>query len=126
MATILMTEDFWKNSQFSAARHYGGMQANFGEGSHIFEIVNKNGTTLFELSTPGSPDYVGRDSMAIPPGEPADLVDVEFIPFYKKLGRKRFIEVLLEHEKQSRSELLEIYESETNSKRKEADHAAHT
>lgn len=47
-----MTEDFWKNSQFSVARHYGGMQANFGEGSHIFEIVNKNGTTLFELSTP--------------------------------------------------------------------------
>lgn len=55
-----MTEDFWKNSQFSVARHYGGMQANFGEGSHIFEIVNKNGTTLFELSTPRPPRLRGR------------------------------------------------------------------
>lgn len=112
-----MTEDYWMNSQFSVARHYGGMQANFGEGSHLFEIVNKNGTTLFELSTPGHPDYVAGDGKAIPPGEPADLVDVEFIPFYKKLGRDRFIEVLQEHEWASRKALLDIFKNETKTKK---------
>lgn len=113
MATILMTEEYWMGSQFSVARHYGGMQANFGEGSHIFEIVNKNGTTLFELSTPGHPDYAAGDGKAIPPGEPADLVDVEFIPFYKKLGRDRFIEVLENNPTASRKALLTVYKDLT-------------
>ena len=34
------------------------------------------------------------NGMAIPPGEPVDLVLVEWIPIYKKLGRDRFIEII--------------------------------
>lgn len=112
MATILMTEEYWMGSQFSVARYYGGINANFGEGAHSFSIVNKNGITLLELSNPKSKHYV-KEGKAIPPGEPADLVDVEFIPFYKKLGRDRFTEVLEANPTASRKALLTIYKDIT-------------
>lgn len=57
-------------------------------------ICNKYGITLVELSNPASEYYVGDDNMAIPPGEPADLVLAEWIPIYNKLGRDRFIEII--------------------------------
>lgn len=68
------------NSQFSLVRFYGGCKIN-GED---YSIVDKDGTTLLELS----------DGMAIEPGEPADLIMNKAIPAYKKLGRQRFIELL--------------------------------
>lgn len=40
-------------------------------------------------------------------------MDGEFIPFYKKLGRDRFIEVLQEHPCASRAFLLKTYKKET-------------
>ena len=49
MAVILMTEEYWKNSQFSVAQYYGGMVFN---GSH-YSIVNKEGIPVVELSDPG-------------------------------------------------------------------------
>lgn len=49
--------------------------------------------TLEELSNPRSKHYV-KSGMAIPPGEPADLVRNDWIPIYKKLGRDRTIELV--------------------------------
>lgn len=85
-----MTEEYWANSQFSVARYYGGLQI----GGKSYKIVNKQGATIFELSDPDSPYYVGDGNMAIPPGEPADLVLEEWIPIYKKLGRDKTIELV--------------------------------
>lgn len=87
---ILMEEAFWANSQFSVARYSGGISFNGEE----FQIVNKHGITLFELSDPASKHYVGDDKKAIEPGEPADLVQVKWIPIYQKLGREKFIELI--------------------------------
>lgn len=91
MNAIIITEEYWANSQFSIARYYGGIRINGKE----YKIVNKQGATLFELSDPDSPYYVGDGvKKAIEPGEPADLVLEEWIPIYKKLGRERTIELV--------------------------------
>ena len=87
---IAMAEDYWANSQFSVARYTGNVRINNAE----YIIVNKAGATIFELSSPESKYYVGDDNMAIPPGEPCDLVRVEWGPIYKKLGRDKFIELI--------------------------------
>lgn len=91
MNAIIMTEEYWANSQFSVARYYGGLQI----GGKSYKIVNKQGATIFELSDPDSPYYVGDGvKKAIEPGEPADLVLEEWIPIYKKLGRDKMIELV--------------------------------
>ena len=101
-----MAEDYWANTQLSVARYCGGIRC---EGK-IWDIVNKDGITIYELSDPKSKHYVGGgNKKAIEPGEPADLVREEFIPFYRKLGRDRFIEVLKEHQQASDTELEKIY-----------------
>lgn len=41
---IAMAEDFWANSQFSIARHYGQIDLN----GKLYIIVNKQGLTIFE------------------------------------------------------------------------------
>ena len=87
---ICMAEDYWKCSQFSIARHYGCCRINGVE----FVIVNKFGITVFELSNPKSKHFVGEGQMAIPPGEPCDLIQEPWIPIYKKLGRDNFITLL--------------------------------
>lgn len=86
MNPILMTEECWRNSQFSVARFCGGCQIN----GDSYSIVDKHGNTLIELS------IKKRGGMAIEPGEPADLIMNKAIPAYKKLGRDRFIEMLKE------------------------------
>ena len=89
MNAIIMTEEYWANSQFSIARYYGGIKIS----GKSYMIVNKQGATIFELSDPSSPYYVGDGvKKAIEPGEPADLVLEEWIPFYKILGRDKIIE----------------------------------
>ena len=87
---IAMAEDYWANSQFSIARHMGRIGIN---GTN-YVIVNKFGATIFELSDPGSRFYVGDDNMAIPPGEPCDLLREDWVPIYKALGRDEFIKLL--------------------------------
>ena len=87
---IAMAEGYWANTQFSIARHYGQIEYN----GKMYIIVNKQGLTIFELSDPKSKHYVGDDNMAIPPGEPCDLVMAEWIPIYKALGRDEFVELL--------------------------------
>ena len=84
-----MTEEYWKNSQFSVAQYYGCMVLN---GKH-YSIVNKEGITVRELSIPGSPHYVSGDKV-IPPGEPCDMILNEWIPVYKALGRDKTIELI--------------------------------
>lgn len=106
---ILMEEGYWRNSQFSVARFYGGIVVKSGGKQHEMKIVNKHGITLEELSDPDSKHYV-QDGMAINPGEPADLVDVEFIKYYKKLGRDKFIEILDSNNHATRQKLHELYE----------------
>lgn len=89
MSAVIMTEEYWANSYLSVVRYYGGINVNGDE----YKIVNKDGITLEELSDPRSKHYVG-DGMAIPPGDPADLVRKDWIPIYKKLGRDRAIELV--------------------------------
>ena len=92
-APICMAESYWANSHFSIARYSGGIKA-FG---HEYEIVNKDGVTLLELSSPMGKYYVGDGNKAIEPGEPADLCRVDWIPIYKALGREAFLEYLKEN-----------------------------
>lgn len=72
---IAMAKEYWLNGIFSAARHYGGMMLNGNQ----YCIVNRYGKP-----------YWG----AIVPTEPADLVIVDWIPLYRKVGRERFIEIV--------------------------------
>jgi len=87
MKPILMTEEFWANSQFSIARYYGQIKV----GGDLYVIVDQKGRTLMECSIIAEKE--GRDK-AIEPGEPADLIREEFIPLYREYGRHFFIEVL--------------------------------
>lgn len=84
---LIMTEEYWANSQLSIARYYGGI--NFM--GHRYLIVNKDGKDLFELSIEA--DKAGR-TKAIETGEHADLVLASLIPSYKKLGREKIIELV--------------------------------
>ena len=86
---ICITEEYWANTQLSVARYYGRIQI-FG---HEYWIVDKNGRDLFELSALAEKE--GREK-AIDPGEPCDLVRKDFMKHYRKLGRKRFLEILKE------------------------------
>lgn len=83
---ICMAEEYWANSQFSVARYYGGMRFN----GYNYRIVNKNGVDVFELSA----KMGDKNGKVIPDGEPCDLVMVEFIPLYRKVGRDEFIRLL--------------------------------
>lgn len=83
----VLTEEYWKESQFSIARYYGGININ----GHEYIIVDKFGTDIYTLSEKAERE--GRQK-AIEPGEPCDLVRKDFIPTYKWLGRDKVIELL--------------------------------
>lgn len=92
---ILLTKEFWMNSQLSVAKYSGGVQiVDEGGKKRTFFIVNKEGK---------DPTQAG-----IPESEPADLVDKEFIPLYKKLGRTLFIGIVQANPLASRKELKDI------------------
>lgn len=84
---LLMTEEFWANSQLSVARYFGGI--TFAGRKYI--IVDKLGRDLFECSAIA--DKEGREK-AIEPGEPADLILSTLRFAYRKLGRDRIIELI--------------------------------
>ena len=93
--TILLTKESWMNSQLSVAKYSGGIHLTCDGGKkRTFLIVNKEGKELNQVS--------------IPAGEPADLVDKEFIPLYKKLGRNLFIGIVQANPLASRKELKDI------------------
>ena len=92
---ILLTKESWMNSQLSVAKYSGGIHLTFDGGKkRTFLIVNKEGKELNQVS--------------IPAGEPADLVDKEFIPLYKKLGRTLFIGIVQANPLASLKELKDI------------------
>ena len=88
-APLLMTEEFWANSQLSIARYYG--EIIFCGRKYI--IVDKHGRDIYELSAIAKRE--GREK-AIEPGEPADLI-LDTLRFaYRKLGRDRIISLIKE------------------------------
>ena len=89
MNPIMMTQEYWRETQLSAAAKLGGATLN---GIHYI-IVNKEGKDLFELTFEANRD--GRE-YAIPPGEPADMIDERYQKIYKKIGRDKFIELVKE------------------------------
>lgn len=92
---IMLTKESWMNTQLSVAKYSGGVQiVDEGGKKRTFFIVNKEGK---DLTLAG-----------IPEGEPADLVDKEFIQLYKKLGRTLFIEIVQANPLASRKELKDI------------------
>ena len=100
---ILLTKESWMNSQLSVAKYTGGVQV-VGEGgkNRTFFVVNKEGKDLTQAG--------------ISEGEPADLVDKEFIPLYKKLGRTLFIEIVQANPLASRKELKDILTQQAKAK----------
>lgn len=87
IAPILMTEEFWANSQLSIARYYG--EIIFCGRKYI--IVDKHGRDIYECSAIAERE--GREK-AIEPGEPADLILATLRFAYRKLGRDRIIELI--------------------------------
>lgn len=95
MKTILFTKENWLCSQLSVAKYSGGVQITGADGKkRIFLVVNQEGKDLSQVS--------------ISAGDPADLVDKEFIPLYKKLGRVLFIAIVEANPSVSRKELKAI------------------
>ena len=95
LKAVLFTKESWMNSQLSVAKYSGGVQVvDEGGKKRTFFIVNKEGK---------DPTQAG-----IPEVEPADLVDKEFIPLYKKLGRTLFIGIVQANPLASRKELKDI------------------
>ena len=86
-APLLMTEEFWANSQLSIARYYG--EITFDGRKYI--IVDKHGRDIYECSAIAERE--GREK-AIEPGEPADLVLSTLQMAYRKLGRERIIALI--------------------------------
>lgn len=86
-APLLMTEEFWANSQLSIARYYGEIIFN----GRKYIIVDKYGRDIYEVSEIAERE--GRDK-AIEPGEPADLILSTLRFSYRKLGRERIIALI--------------------------------
>lgn len=106
---LLMTEEFWVNSQFSVARYYGGMTYN----GRKYIILDKHGRDLWECSMIAERE--GREK-AIEPSEPADLV-LETLRFaYRKLGRERIIELIKQGK--TEKEIKEAAKAEKNGESK--------
>ena len=92
---IMFTKESWMNSQLSVAKYSGGVQiVDEGGKKRTFFVVNKEGKGLTQAD-------ISED-------EPADLVDKEFIPLYKKLGRNLFIGIVQANPLASLKELKDI------------------
>ena len=111
MKAIVMTENYWANSQFSIARYFGRISVDGFE----YVIVDKRGHDIFECSIEA--EKAGREK-AIEPGEPADLCRIDFVPIYRKLGREQFLRFLEENPDintaKAARERLKIWQQKTN------------
>lgn len=91
MKSIVITKESWLCSQLSIAKYSGGIDISDEEnGTRHLLVVDRNGKP-----------YQGR----LLPSVPADLVDKEFIPLYKKLGRDLFISIVKANPLMSRKDL---------------------
>jgi hypothetical protein len=104
-----MTEEFWVNTHFSVARYTGRVSVD----GHVYVIVNKEGKDIFQLSIEA--ERAGRQK-AIEPGEPADLCRIDFVPFYRKLGREEFMRVLKDNPNTEEKELKRLFKEMTKKK----------
>ncbi len=109
---LIMTEEYWANTYFSIARHFGCIQYNDSE----YIIVNKEGRDIFECSRIA--DKEGRDK-AIEPGEPCDLCRVDLVPAYRTLGRDRIIELLKQGKEADEIKEIAGVKKKRKSKKKE-------
>ena len=103
MKTIVIAKEAWLCSQLSIAKYYGGIDISDEE----------NGTRHFLVVDGKGKPYQGRLS----PREPADLVDKEFIPFYRKLGRDKFISIVSREPLASRKGLKQILSAAVQEKK---------
>lgn len=101
--SILFTEQAWMNSHLSVARYSGGVSIPTEDGQKTFLIVDELGRDLTQVS--------------IPPGKPADLIDQEFIPYYKTLGRDVFIGIVKANPLVSRKEMKKILKEAADCKK---------
>jgi hypothetical protein len=106
MKAILITEEYWAGTYLSVARYYGRVRI----GGHEYIIVNKEGKDIFQCSVEA--EKAGREK-AIEPGEPADLVRKDFVLFYRKLGRDKFIEIMKNNQQASENELKALMKKQT-------------
>ena len=105
MKTIVIAKEAWLCSQLSIAKYYGGIDISDEE----------NGTRHFLVVDGKGHPYQGR----LCPREPADLVDKEFLPFYRKLGRDKFISIVSMEPLASRKGLKQILSAAVQEKKAE-------
>lgn len=105
MKTIVIAKEAWLCSQLSIAKYSGGIDISDEENDkrHFLVVDGK-----------GQP-YQGRLSHR----EPADLVDKEFLPFYRKLGRDKFISIVSMEPLASRKGLKQILSAAVQEKKAE-------
>ena len=105
MKTIVIAKEAWLCSQLSIAKYSGGID--------ISDEVN--GTRHFLVVDGKGQPYQGK----LIPSAPADLVDKEFLPFYRKLGRDKFISLVSREPLASRKGLKQILSAAVQEKKAE-------
>ena len=105
---ILMTKDYWMNSYFSVARHFGSIIIN----GNRYSVVEQHGYTIFEYAAALKQKKIKE----ISDEDPCDLIMEQFIKPYKVLGRKRFIMILKENPVADIKTMLKIFKEEMKMK----------
>lgn len=105
---ILMTKDYWMNSYFSVARHFGSIIIN----GNRYSVVEQHGYTIFEYAVALKQNKIKE----ISDEDPCDLIMEQFIKPYKVLGRKRFIMILKENPVADIKTMLKIFKEEMKMK----------
>lgn len=105
MKTIVIAKEAWLCSQLSIAKYSGGIDISDEE----------NGTRHFLVVDGKGQPYQGK----LIPSAPADLVDKEFLPFYRKLGRDKFISLVSREPLASRKGLKQILSAAVQKKKAE-------
>ena len=111
MTPIVMTENYWANTQLSIVRYTGSIKI-WGK---QYVIVDKHGRDIYECTEDSIRE--GRDK-AIEPGEPCDLCREDFVPLYRELGRSKFLQFLSENPdvttvKRARELIIKQYTNES-------------
>ena len=112
MTAICMTQEYWKSTELSIVRHYGQCKID----GHNYIIVNEQGKDIFQLSAEA--EKAGREH-AIEPGDTADLVRMDFLRFYRNLGRDCFLNVLRDNSTADDKELKVIFNEIINEQEKD-------
>lgn len=101
---VCMAEECWANSQLSVVRHFGVRQFKDTDSLFVYDDIMMS----IEIYLTKSKHYA-KNGMAIPAGEPCDLILADFQPYYRSLGRDAFLEVLKEKPSVDLKVLKRIY-----------------